>query len=266
VNIESNVTAYDGLTDLPFFLIDRETYRAKAKESGGAASFVCTIRPREDWVTSVISHGTAGGKEMFDFYRKALHTTTLFPYEINHADGTKRPALNYTFRLRSGTVLHPAREVLGKFYDWWLDNRCPHEQERIWLNGSDSDLKWSTLCNLVPARFQERCQEVRRRQVCWPHLHGSGAALLGVQTDRPIMKARSFSVPSQRCTPWPQPLCYTRKNSVGGHRVLPPPADRRDGGSIEGNLMGTQMLDHIVCCSEGRPQAQADASTIIPDD
>ena len=80
INIEHDLAKYDSLSDLPFFLVSRESYRAHVAPTGGTVSFACTLRPKADWVRSVLAHGSAGGVQIQHMMFSVLNESTPFPY------------------------------------------------------------------------------------------------------------------------------------------------------------------------------------------
>ena len=75
INVEPRLDAYDSVSDLPFWIVKRASYHNVTTATGGAAFFACTVRPVDDWIRSVIDHGSAGGTEMHDFMGVTLNST-----------------------------------------------------------------------------------------------------------------------------------------------------------------------------------------------
>lgn len=84
-NIETDLQAYDSVSDLPFFLVERQAYHEAARSTGvSSVSFVCTMRPKADWIESMLAHGTAGGEEMRDFYVRKLNGSRPVGSQLVH--------------------------------------------------------------------------------------------------------------------------------------------------------------------------------------
>ena len=247
VNMDEHLHAYDSLSDLPFFLVERAEYARRARSSGGSVRFVCTMRAQREWIDSMLAHGSAGGTEMLSYAVAKLNVSR--PRPSRHALYSNYPHDNRT------------RALLVAFYDWHAAHVCHTEGERIWAQASD-DTKWAVLCEQVPSRFAERCWELKRRKTCWPHLYAKmhanasrentreggegGEVTTEERAPNPTVSAdNNVSASTRSCTPWRAELCSRRMNS----RSKPLPRNRTDEGSLEGGIEGEHDMHHVVCTS-----------------
>lgn len=239
-NVEDHLSAYDGLNDVPFNIVSREAYMQRAATGGGMALFVCTIRPRRDWLASMINHGSAGGVEMLIF---------MLSLNLTDANGVPLPRAHFPWWKGHNQPPRPATyQMLGAYYDWHLANACPIESERIWLNAS-SAAKWTAFCLNVPLRFRERCSAIEQRNICWPQENAIKRSRNTTHKDADA--AADAESQMDDCVPWPPELCVARHNYEWRAHTLGP--NRTDEGSFEGVLHSSPEVYHIVCASQQSP-------------
>ena len=217
---------YEALADDPFFMVKREEYLSYAASHGGKVTFICTARPKEDWVKSIMYHGTAGGTEMHLMMERLFNEHVRFPY--NETVGR--------FHDKWSHDPH-APAVLGRYYDYHMANQCNVAAERLWLN---DELSFSQFCPHVPDRFRQRCEVLAAAKMCWPRLNSKASS----SSSSSVLDAASS------CRPWPEDHCHRDSRTM----QVALPRERTNGGSVEGRIQGDRSLHRVVCGvgSEGR--------------
>ena len=187
---------YDAAADLPWFLGSRQDFARNAPWPT-FFRFICTTRSSSSWTESMIHHGLAGGRPLYDFISSLnLSQPGKYPYNQNRCHNSSICAADDT------------RTFLSAFHQWHERRECK-SHELLNLDASDA-LKWATLCRHVPTRYAERCEAIRRAGACWPSANGNGH-----ESDR-----------TSKCRRWPHGACTIAAAQL--------PANRSRSGSITG--------------------------------
>ena len=130
--------SHDSLTDTPFFMLDR----AKMERVHPRASLICTSRPREDWVGSMVA-----------FQQNTSQVAGGFPFMWFMS----RVIGRWPSSTRHGSIQAPEPDALRAYHDWHMNTTCGGlPQLRLTDTGS---LRWATFCSAVPAVWRAACRE-----------------------------------------------------------------------------------------------------------
>ena len=127
---------FDVLGDTPFYAL-----RPVLERVFPDARLIATVRPREDWIRSMIAHGRAGGAFLCQHY-------ALPPLPHQEA----------------------SRDALAAAYDRHYAE-VAHDLPKIDLAADDHHERWQLLCSALP---DAAARLARVANDAWPHVNPSG--------------------------------------------------------------------------------------------
>jgi hypothetical protein len=140
---------FETLSDIPWTWVNRQ--RFIDDHAPRPVRFVCTMRDRKSWVSSMIAHGSAGGAGVAELMMakgliERAQEKSVFPWTRVKSQG-----------------------ALERFYDFHHSTQCNESSlDGVIRDADSSETKWRTLCSLIKgAAVREQCDRAYRDR-CWP--------------------------------------------------------------------------------------------------